>query len=71
LIPETVRLLSEQGVDAPVVVGGIIPAADAEKLRAAGVAGVYTPKDFDVNRIMDEIVELVGERAAAGDPAPA
>jgi (2R)-ethylmalonyl-CoA mutase len=52
-----------------VVVGGIIPAADAEKLRAAGVAGVYTPKDFDVNRIMDEIVDLVGERSATGDPS--
>jgi (2R)-ethylmalonyl-CoA mutase len=47
------------------VVGGIIPAADAERLREAGVAGVYTPKDFDVNRIMGEIVALVGERASA------
>ena len=63
LIPETVRLLREHGVDVPVVVGGIIPAADAERLREAGVAGVYTPKDFDVNRIMGEIVDLVGERA--------
>jgi (2R)-ethylmalonyl-CoA mutase len=71
LIPEVVRLLSEQGVDVPVVVGGIIPKADAEALRAAGVAAVYTPKDFDVNRIMSEIVELVGERATAGSPAPA
>jgi (2R)-ethylmalonyl-CoA mutase len=71
LIPETVRLLAEHGVDAPVVVGGIIPIADAEKLRAAGVAAVYTPKDFDVNRIMGEIVDLVGERRAAGSPAPA
>ncbi len=69
LIPETVRLLQEHGVDVPVVVGGIIPVADAEKLRAAGVAGVYTPKDFDVNRIMDEIVELVGARSAAPSPA--
>ena len=59
------RLLREEGVDVPVVVGGIIPAADAERLRDAGVAGVYTPKDFDVNRIMGEIVELVGERAEA------
>ena len=47
----------------PVVVGGIIPVADAERLREAGVAGVYTPKDFDINKIMGEIVELVGERA--------
>ncbi|MBS1679509.1 MAG: cobalamin-dependent protein [Actinobacteria bacterium] len=65
LIPEVVRLLAEEGVDVPVVVGGIIPAADAERLRAAGVAGVYTPKDFDINQIMAEIVELVGERAGA------
>jgi (2R)-ethylmalonyl-CoA mutase len=71
LIPETVRLLREQGVDVPVVVGGIIPVADVAKLREAGVAGVYTPKDFDVNRIMGEIVDLVGERSAAGSPAPA
>ncbi len=71
LIPETVRLLAEHGVDAPVVIGGIIPAADAEKLRAAGVAAVYTPKDFDVNRIMGEIVDLVGARSEAPAPSPA
>ena len=69
LIPETLRLLREYEVDAPVVVGGIIPAADAAKLREAGVAAVFTPKDFDVNRIMGEIVDLVGARA--GLPAPA
>jgi (2R)-ethylmalonyl-CoA mutase len=65
LIPEVVRLLNEEGVDVPVVVGGIIPVADAKRLREAGVAGVYTPKDFDVNKIMSEIVELVGARSAA------
>jgi ethylmalonyl-CoA mutase len=69
LIPETVRLLREQGVEAPVVIGGIIPLADAETLRQAGVARVYTPKDFDVNRIMGEIVDVVAERAEAGAPA--
>ena len=56
-------------MDVPVVVGGIIPVADAERLREAGVAGVYTPKDFDVNRIMGEIVELVAQRAGAGAAA--
>ncbi|HKZ15242.1 MAG TPA: protein meaA [Solirubrobacterales bacterium] len=66
LIPEVVRLLNDEGLDIPVVVGGIIPVADAQRLRDAGVAGVYTPKDFDVNKIMGEIVELVGERAGAG-----
>ncbi|MBS1882595.1 MAG: cobalamin-dependent protein, partial [Actinobacteria bacterium] len=65
LIPEVVRLLDEEGLDIPVVVGGIIPLADAQRLRDAGVAGVYTPKDFDVNKIIGEIVELVGERAEA------
>ncbi|MGN6586391.1 MAG: methylmalonyl-CoA mutase family protein [Solirubrobacterales bacterium] len=69
LIPEVVRLLREEGLDVPVVVGGIIPVADAERLREAGVAGVYTPKDFDVNRIMGEIVELVGQRASTGAAA--
>ena len=70
LVPETVRLLREEGVDAPVVVGGIIPPADANALRDAGVARVYTPKDFDLNRIMGEIADLLAERAAAA-PAPA
>jgi (2R)-ethylmalonyl-CoA mutase len=69
LIPEVVRLLRDEGVEVPVVVGGIIPVADAERLREAGVAGVYTPKDFDVNRIMGDIVELVGRRAGAGAAA--
>ncbi len=70
LVPETVRLLREQGVDAPVVVGGIIPAADAEALREAGVARVYTSKDFDLNRIMGEIADLLAERAGASTKAP-
>ena len=68
LVPEVVRRLRDEGVDVPVVVGGIIPAADAERLREAGVAGVYTPKDFDINRIMGEIVDLVEQRADT--PAP-
>ena len=70
LVPETVRLLREDGVGAPVVVGGIIPAADAKTLEEAGVARVYTPKDFDLNRIMGEIADLLAERAATA-PAPA
>jgi ethylmalonyl-CoA mutase len=70
LVPETVRLLQEEDVDVPVVVGGIIPAADADRLREAGVAGVYTPKDFDLNRIMAEIADLVAERNGVSAPAP-
>jgi ethylmalonyl-CoA mutase len=69
LIPEIVRMLREEGVDAPVVAGGIIPPAHAARLEEAGVARVYTPKDFDLNRIMGEIAEIVGERAEAPQPA--
>jgi (2R)-ethylmalonyl-CoA mutase len=47
--------------DIPVVVGGIIPDEDAEQLLAKGVARVYTPKDFELNRIMSDIVSLVSE----------
>jgi (2R)-ethylmalonyl-CoA mutase len=46
-----------------VVVGGIIPPAHEAALREAGVERVYTPKDFELNRIMGEIAELVAERA--------
>jgi ethylmalonyl-CoA mutase len=66
LIPTVVKTLRDRGVDAPVVVGGIIPDADVEALRAAGVAAVYTPKDFDLTRIMRDIVALVAERHGAG-----
>ncbi|MEX0621297.1 MAG: methylmalonyl-CoA mutase family protein [Solirubrobacterales bacterium] len=62
LVPEVVRLLAEEGVDVPVVVGGIIPPEDAVVLALKGVAGVYTPKDFDMNGIMSEMVDLVAER---------
>ena len=48
----------------PVVVGGIIPASDADRLRAAGVAAVYTPKDFAINRIMADVVKLVDSRVS-------
>jgi ethylmalonyl-CoA mutase len=61
LIPAVVEALREDGVDAPVVVGGIIPEADAPFLREAGVAAVYTPKDFDLNRIMRDVVTLVAQ----------
>jgi ethylmalonyl-CoA mutase len=69
LVPDVVRRLRDEEVAVPVVAGGIIPPADAERLRAAGVAGVYTPKDFDINKIMGEIVDLVARRAGAATPA--
>jgi (2R)-ethylmalonyl-CoA mutase len=59
LIPTVLRELAEGGADVPVVVGGIIPRADEKALLAAGVARVYTPKDFQLNRIMGDIVDLV------------
>ena len=62
LIPEVLRELEEAGADVPVVVGGIIPPADEAALLDAGVSRVYTPKDFEVSRIMGDIVELVAER---------
>jgi (2R)-ethylmalonyl-CoA mutase len=69
LIPTVVQTLRDRGVDAPVVVGGIIPEADVEPLRAAGVAAVYTPKDFDLTRIMRDVVALVAARNGAGASA--
>ena len=48
----------------PVIVGGIIPPRDAQALREAGVAAIYTPKDFAINRIMEDIVHLVDARLA-------
>jgi ethylmalonyl-CoA mutase len=69
LIPSVVDALRARGVDAPVVVGGIIPEADVEPLKAAGVAAVYTPKDFDLTRIMGDIVALVAATNGAGASA--
>jgi len=63
LVPETVRLLREAGVDVPVVVGGIIPEADQPELVAAGVARVYTPKDYKLGEIVGELADLAAERA--------
>jgi len=58
LIPEVLRLVREAGVTAPVVAGGIIPEEDRPKLMEEGVAAVFTPKDFELTRIMGEIAEL-------------
>jgi ethylmalonyl-CoA mutase len=70
LIPSVLRELEEAGANVPVVVGGIIPPADAERLLEAGVARVYTPKDFEVTRIMGDIVDLVAERHGVAAPSP-
>jgi (2R)-ethylmalonyl-CoA mutase len=59
LVPDVVQRLRAAGVEAPVIVGGIIPEDDRDWLLSHDVAAVYTPKDFDIARIMREIAELV------------
>ena len=66
LVPEVVRRLREAGLgDIPVVAGGIIPEADAARLRSEGVAAVYTPKDFELDKIMSDLIDLVDRQHAA------
>jgi len=64
LVPEVLDRLAAAKVDAPVVVGGIIPPEDAEILIGKGVAAVYTPKDFEFATIMDDLVTLAERRRA-------
>jgi (2R)-ethylmalonyl-CoA mutase len=72
LIPAVLSALREAGGgEIPVVVGGIIPELDAQALLQAGVAAVYTPKDWDLNRTIADIVALVGDRYGVGAAAPA
>jgi (2R)-ethylmalonyl-CoA mutase len=69
LVQDVMARLRDAGLDdVPVVVGGIIPKEDASTLKAAGVAQVYTPKDFELNRIMGDLCRIV-ENAAAPEPA--
>ncbi|WP_375550610.1 protein meaA [Rhodophyticola porphyridii] len=68
LIQEVMTRLRAENMDhIPVAVGGIIPEEDAEKLRSFGVAKVYTPKDFELNRIMMDIVHLVDPKPVAAE----
>jgi (2R)-ethylmalonyl-CoA mutase len=72
LVPSVLEAMRAAGAgDIPVVLGGIIPDADVEALREAGVAAVYTPKDWDLNRMMRDIVGLVAERNGIDVAAPA
>ncbi|MDP6243989.1 MAG: cobalamin-dependent protein, partial [Myxococcota bacterium] len=65
LVVDVLEGLRQAGLaELPVVVGGIIPDEDAAALREAGVRRVYTPKDFDLTRIVGEIVDVVAESAA-------
>jgi ethylmalonyl-CoA mutase len=65
LIRDVLTRMRAEGLDLPLVVGGIIPEEDATALRAMGVAAVYTPKDFELNRIMMDIVTLADPNPSA------
>ncbi|HOB79412.1 MAG TPA: protein meaA [Ornithinibacter sp.] len=71
LVPEVLDRLREAGAgDVPVIVGGIIPEADAVRLKALGVAEVFTPKDFGLNDIMSRFVDVIRvSRGLAADAA--
>ncbi len=59
LVPEIMAGLKAEGLaEVPIVVGGIIPEDDARELRAAGVARVYTPKDFEMMKIISDMVDV-------------
>ena len=62
LVPEVMSELKKLKVSSPVVVGGIIPEDDRARLKKLGVAAIYTPKDFDIARIMRDIAELAVSR---------
>jgi (2R)-ethylmalonyl-CoA mutase len=68
LVREVLERLRSEGIVAPVVVGGIIPPEDEALLKKAGVAAVFTPKDYEVNRILGNLVDIV-ERAAGKNAA--
>ncbi|MDA7426450.1 protein meaA [Thalassococcus lentus] len=68
LVEDVVTRMRETGLGhIPLIVGGIIPEEDATRLRAMGVAKVYTPKDFELNMIMKDIVTLVDPKAVAAE----
>jgi (2R)-ethylmalonyl-CoA mutase len=70
LVTDVVSRMKQAGLDdVPVVVGGIIPPQDAAMLKAAGVTEVYTPKDFELNRIMSDLCRIVENSAAKADVA--
>ena len=66
LVAEVMQRLQSAGLAAlPVVVGGIIPDEDAARLAGLGVTRVYTPKDFELNRIMADLIALADPEAVA------
>jgi (2R)-ethylmalonyl-CoA mutase len=72
LVPSVLDGLREAGLDdVPVIVGGIIPDSDGVRLREAGVAAIYTPKDFGLTEIMDGIVDQIRSAHGLAEPAAA
>jgi len=70
LVQDIMKRMRESGLgDVLVVVGGIIPESDEETLREAGVSGIYTPKDYDLNEIMADITAMVSERQGGAQAA--
>ncbi len=68
LVREVMEKLRSEGLNVPVVVGGIIPPEDELLLKKSGVAAVFTPKDYEVNRILTDLVKIV-EQAAGKNAA--
>ena len=67
LVKDVVVRMKDAGLDVPVVVGGIIPTEDAVLLEQSGVAAVYTPKEFELNRIMSDLVRIVERKNGASN----
>ena len=62
LVPEVIRCMKERGLDnIPVILGGIIPKADVDKMKQDIIRKVYAPKDYNMNVIMSEIADVVAE----------
>lgn len=67
LVKDTLGILRAKGLDIPVVVGGIIPEADALALKQMGVKRIYTPKDYKITQIMGDVVKVVEETLTAAE----
>ena len=68
LVEETIQRMRDEGLsETPLIVGGIIPDDDAAKLLAMGVSRVYTPKDFELNTIMSDIIQLADPKDIAAE----
>ena len=65
LVHDVIGRMKQANLNVPLVVGGIIPPEDAAELEKAGIAAVYTPKDFELNRIMSDVVRIVEQANGA------